>query len=186
MRPARGTGGGAGSPRAAHNPGIMATSVVGAVIDLYNSINAAHFGGTRPPIFLGEAAQTTTTGAQQRVPYVVLYDDGIVPTFDSSYGGVEAGAIRLEVFALKVAAVGEVTLDSIVAGMKYGGTAPSAKLGLDFGAFTLTGYRYKISLRRTREQYSYAGFTTQGPNGETARVHKCALAYRIVTGLSPS
>lgn len=162
----------------------MATSVVGAVLDLYNSIATAHFGAsTRPPIFLGEAPPVSSAGAQQRVPYVVLYDESTVPTFDSSYGGIEAGTIRLEVFAQKLgAAAGEITVDSIVLAVKYAGLPPASKAGLDFGNFTLTGYLSKISLKRTKEQRSYAGFLDH----ESKRVHKCVLAYRIVTQLSPT
>lgn len=159
----------------------MATSLVASVIDLYNSISATHFGGTRPPVYLGESPPVASGGAQQRPPYVVLNDDGFRPEFDSSFGGIERGDIRLEVYALKLDAVGEVTVDSIVRGIKWGGSAPSAKAGLDFGAFALTGYNYKIHLLRTLERRSYAGFDYQGQ-----RVHKCELNYACVLGLSPT
>ena len=157
----------------------MATSVVSSVIDLYNSISATHFGGTRPTIFLGEAAQVTSAGAQQRPPFVVLYDEGMQPTYDSSNGGIEAGVLRLEVYALKVNDTTGVTVDTIVAGIRWGGSAPGIKAGFDWGTFTLTGYLSKISLKLTKHSTTYAGF-----NHEGQRVHKCELVYRVVAGLS--
>jgi hypothetical protein len=161
----------------------MAKSAVSSLIDLYNSIGATHFGGTRPPIYMGEAAPTTGAGAQQRPPYVVLSDEGFRPEFDSSAGGIEPGEIRLEVFALKLDDASGVTVDSVVRAIKWGGSAPSAKAGFDWGAFSFAAgsYLYKISMRRTLERRSYAGFDYQG-----ARVHKCELRYAVTVGVSPS
>lgn len=157
----------------------MPSSVVSAVQAVYATIPAAAFGGTRPPLYLGESPQTTAAGAQQRPPYGVLYDDGQQPTFDSSFGGVEAGAIRLEFFAIKLDAVGEVTLDSIARGAKYANRPPSDRAGLDWCRLPLSGSLYPVSLKRTREQRSYAGFDYQGQ-----RVHKLLLEYRVVAGLA--
>jgi len=160
----------------------MATSLVSAVIDLYNSIPAGTFGGaTRPPIFMGKAAQTTAAAVQQRPPYVVLYDESQRPEFDSSFGGIERGELRLEVFAVPLGAASGISVDSIVAAVKWGGSNPAAKAGLDFGAFVLSGYNYKIQIQRTREQRSYAGFDFEGQ-----RVHKCELRYAVILGLSPT
>lgn len=161
----------------------MASSAVASLIDLYNSINATHFGGTRPPIYLGEAAPVTGASAQQRPPFVVLFDEGFQPEYNSSSGGVETGEVRLEVYALKLDDTSGVTVDSIVRGIKFGGAAPASKSGFDFGTFSFAAgsYLYKIHMRRIHEKRSYAGFDYQG-----ARVHKCELRYECKTGLSPT
>lgn len=161
----------------------MAKSAVSSLIDLYNSIGAAHFGGTRPPIYLGNVPSTDSAGVQQRVPYVVMFDEGFRPEYSSDASAVETGAIRLEVYAVSVDAASGVTLDSIVRGIKFGGSAPSSKAGWDWGSFTFASgsYLYKISLKRTFERRDYAGFDYQG-----SRVHKCELRYECKTGLSIS
>jgi hypothetical protein len=162
----------------------VAKSAVSALFDLYNSIAAANFGGTtRPTLFMGEAAQTTAAAAPQRVPYVVLFDEGFRPEFDSSSGGHEMGEIRLEVYALKLDDASGVTVDSVVRGIKWGGSAPASKAGFDWGtlAFAAGSYLYKIHLKRTFERRSYAGF-----DQDNARVHKCELRYECVTGVSPT
>lgn len=160
----------------------MATSLVSAVINLYNSISAGTFGGTeRPPIFLGEAAQTKADTSQQRPPYVVLYDDtGFRPEQFSGTVEVDTGTIRLEVFALLLDDTSGVTVDSIVRAVKWGGFPPSNKAGFDWGTLTFaTGsYLYQISLRRTLEQRSYAGFLDK----DGKRVHKCRLLYECKYG----
>ena len=161
----------------------MAKSAVSSLVDLYNSISATHFGGTRPTLFLGEAAQTTSAAAAQRVPYVVLFDEGVRPEFESSAGGREMGKIRLEVYALKLDHTSGVTVDSITRGIKYGGSAPNVKAGFDWGTFSFESgvYLYKIHLKRVFERRSYAGFDQDG-----ARVHKCELHYECVAGVPPS
>lgn len=162
----------------------MAKSAVSSLIDLYNSITAAHFGGsTRPPIHLGEAPAVTAAGAQLRPPYVVLYDEGFRPEFNSSKGGVETGEIRLEVFALSLDAASGITVDSITRAILYGGSAPGSAAGFDWGTFSFESgsYRYKVHLRRTFYRRSYAGFDYQG-----ARVHKCEIRYECKVGISLS
>jgi len=149
----------------------MATSVVAGLMDLYETISASHFGGTRPRIYLDSAPAVDETGAQLRVPYVVLHDRGAVPTYHSSFGGTESGELVLEVFGTTLALV-----DTYVSAIKYGGSAPSAKAGLDFGSITLTGHLKRVELRRVKETRSYAGF-----NQASARVHKCELVYKCIT-----
>ena len=160
----------------------MATSVISAVFEVYNGIAAPAFGGTaRPPIHLGEAAQTTTAGAQLRPDngYIVMYDDSFVPVYDSSFGGTEGGSIRFEVYAIPLGSATAISVDSIVAGLKFGGFAPGAKRGLDFATLPLEGYYSTVSVKRVKEQRSYAGFNRDGQ-----RCHKCDLTYRVVLGLS--
>jgi hypothetical protein len=160
----------------------MATTVVSAVLELYNSISAAHFGGTRPPIWLNQAPKTDTAGSQLRPPYVILYDDGLRPEFDSSLGGIERGELRIEVYANKVEATGEITVNSITNGILYGGGNPNAKLGLDFGALPLTGFKYRINLMRTYDRTRYAGFDDK----DVQRVHVRELRYAVIVGLKPA
>lgn len=162
----------------------MATNAVKAAIDLYNSLDATLFGGaTRPPIQLDEQPVTGTTGAQRRVPYAVLKDNGFVPEFQSDASAVEKGTIVVELYAelLDTDASGVVTVDKMAAAVKYGGAAPGAKLGFDWGTLTLTGYVRPVSLRRTREQRNYAGFNFNGQP-----VHKCTLTYEVVTNVKPA
>lgn len=160
----------------------MATSAVSALFDLYNAIPVAAFGGSaRPPLRLGSMSPTSPTGAQQRVPYVVLKDQGFRPEFNSSSGGIENGQFTVEVYAQPLGAPSGLSVDSIVLGLKYGGSTPEAKSGFDWGSIAITGYLYGISIRRTREQREYAGFDVDGQP-----VHKCTLTYECVTGLNPS
>lgn len=162
----------------------MAASVPGAILDLWNSIPAAAFGGsTRPPLFLNSAPQTKSDATQRRIPYGVLWDDGINPTFDSSFGGTEGGTVRLELYAFKLeASAGEVSAASMALGAKYGGQVPSAKAGLDWGTLPTLTYRYGISLKRLREQYFEAG-KGRDAAGEWHVIHKAVLEYRVVVGL---
>ncbi len=117
------------------------------------------------------------------MPYVVLFDDGFKPEYESSAGGREMGRIRLEVYATSLDAASGITVDSIVRGIKYGGSTPAAKLGFDWGTFSFTAgvYLYKIHLKRVLERRSYAGFDQDG-----ARVHKCELHYECIAGIPPS
>jgi hypothetical protein len=158
----------------------MATSAVSALIDKYNSISATYFGGTdRPPIALDSEPVTGATGAQRRVPYVVLKDQGFRPEFNSSTGGIENGTLIVEVYAELLGGSG-VTVDSIVQAIKYAGQDPEDKAGFDWGSLTLTGFNYGISLKRTKERRSYAGFNFNGN-----RVHKCEITYECTLGLKP-
>lgn len=159
----------------------MATTVVSAVLELYNSINATHFGGTRPPIWLNQAPKTDTAGSQLRPPYVVLYDDGLRPEFDSSLGGIERGELRIEVYANKVEAAGEITVNSVTNGILYGGGNPNDRDGLDFGPLPLSGFKYQINLMRTYDRTRYAGFEDK----DAQRVHVRELRYSVIVGLKP-
>lgn len=162
----------------------MATTVVSAVFDKYNALTATLFGGTvRPPLQLDEQPATGTTGAQRRVPYVVLKDNGFVPEFQSDGRAIEKGVLVFELYAevLDTDTSGVVTVDKMALAIKYAGGAPSARLGFDWGTLTITGYTYPISLRRTREQRGYAGFNFNGQP-----VHKCTLTYEAIAGLKAS
>ena len=160
----------------------MAENINLTVIEKYESIDASHFGGTRPPIYLGEAtSRQPTVNTIQRLPYVILYNDGFTPVFDSSYGGVENGMMRIEAYHTTIDDVSGVTLDKIVRAIKWGGSAPGSRAGLDFGSFTMTGYYYVISFKRTRENTEYAGYEFQAK-----RVYRTKLEYKVCLGLKPS
>lgn len=161
----------------------MATSAISALFDLYASIPAAAFGGTvRPPIRLGVMSQTTTTGTQQRVPYVVIKDQGFRPEFNSSSGGIKNGQFTVEVFAAQLSADAGVSVDSMVLAIQYAGGTPAQKQGFDWGTLTITGFQYGISIKPVRDgPREYAGFNYDGQP-----VHKCTLTYECITGLKPS
>jgi hypothetical protein len=160
----------------------VAQNINMAIQDKYETINASHFGGTRPEIFFGEAtSRTPTINSIQRLPVVIIYNMGFVPVFDSSYGGVENGTIRIEIYSTVIDAASGVTLDKITRAIKWGGSAPSARAGFDFGSFTMTGYYYVINFRRVRELSEYAGYEYQGN-----RVYRSTLEYKVVLGLKPS
>jgi hypothetical protein len=169
----------------------MGASVVSAAIQLYGTLPASAFGGgvtERPPIFLGEAAPTKAgpiPGIQQRVPYAILFDDGIELTADSSFGGTKGGTLRLQLFALKLDHPTGVTADSFARAVQYANRPPKDRAGFDFGRLPVEGCLYAISLKPLKEQRSYAGFTTKGPDDESARVHLCELTYRVVVGVKP-
>ncbi len=158
---------------------MPSTTVVAAVLELYNSIPASAFGGTRPPIWLNQAPRTDSAGSQLRPPYVILYDDGLRPEFDSSFGGIERGTLRIEVYANKIEASGEITCNSVANGILWGGADPNDRDGLDFGALPLTGYRYEVNLMRTLDRTRYAGF--QDRNDQ--RVHVREIQYAVIVGL---
>lgn len=161
---------------------MASTTVVSAVLELYNSLNASVFGGTRPPIWLNEAPRTDTAGSQLRPPYVVLYDEGLRPEFDSSFGGIERGTLRLEVFARYIEQSGQISCNSVANGILWGGGAPGARLGLDGGTLPLTGYRYQIHLLRTLDRTRYAGFHDK----DDQRVHVREIQYAVIAGISPT
>jgi hypothetical protein len=170
---------------------MTATDPITAVFRLWDLFAAPKWGpGVTefPPLFLGEAAQTKPDASQQRVPYGVLYDDGLEPTYDSSFGGTEGGTFRLELFALKLDAASGISVGSMVRCVRWGNAPPAEKRGFDFATLPLhtDGCFYPVSLKLTKEQRAYAGFTTKGPNGESARVHKAILTYRLVVGLNAS
>lgn len=162
----------------------MAKSAVSSLRDLYNSIAAGAFGGTtRPPIFLGSVPTKDASGADQRVPYTEMTDEGFRPEYSSDGSAVETGTILLRVYAVDLDAASGVTVDSIVRAIKFGGSAPPVKAGFDWGSFTFAAgsFLYKISLRRLSERRDYAGF-----NYNQSRVHMCELRYECKVGLNLS
>lgn len=162
---------------------MAALSPIAAIRDLYNSIAATTFGGTtRPPISLGDAPQTTTTGTQLRPPYCVIRDSGFVPEFNSGSGGIEKGNVDIEVYADKLDGTGEPTVDSIVRAIKWGDSGvPANKGGFDWGAlvFDTSGKYRSVSLRRTREKREYVALGVTGQ-----RVHKATLSYEVTVQLN--
>lgn len=158
----------------------MATSVPAAVIELYGTISATHFGGTRPPIYLNEAPQTDTDGSQRRPPYVILSDDGFRPEYDSSFGGIAKGDIRIEVYALKLEASGEITVNSITNGLRYGGGDPADRDGIDFGALPLTGVLYPVHLMPTSDRTRFSGLLDK----DGKRIHVRELRYQVIYGIN--
>lgn len=155
----------------------MAHSYVAAAEALYGTLTAALFpGGTRPPFDFGEASATTSTGAQKRVPYVVLTDLGSDPEYQSDYGGQERGGFELTVYAKTVT-----DLDTIVTAIRFNGDTPAAKAGFDFGTLTLDAPYYALALTRTREVREYVA-----PDRDGLRVHRCRITYRVDHAVDPA
>jgi len=151
----------------------MASSVITAVQARWAAIfNQAG----DPPLYFDEAPQTDATGTQERVPYAVLRDaTGLTPEYQSDDGAVETGVIEVEVIATTMA-----VLDGFVARAKWGGQAPAQRAGLDWFALSLTtSPYYPVSLMRTNERRSYAGFDYLG-----ARCHSCVLTYAVTVGVA--
>lgn len=150
----------------------MATSVITAVQARWASI---FNGASDPALYFDEAPQADTTGAQERLPYGVLRDEGLTPEYQSDDGGHETGEIVIELYAVTLA-----DLDALVHRAKWGASAPSARAGLDwFGLSLTTSPRYQISLRRTNERRMSAGFDFQGK-----RCHRCDLVYEVTVGIA--
>lgn len=151
----------------------MPTGVIAAVLNKIESLSGSLFpGGTRPPVYFGSAA-LAASGAQVRVPYLVVRDDGAETEFFADSGGLEMTAVAVDCFAQTLA-----DADAIAAAVKWGGQAPANKAGLDWGALALTAPRYAISVRPVRSARSLAGYDRDG-----ARAHLVTLTYRVVTGL---
>jgi hypothetical protein len=155
----------------------MATTIPLAVIELYETISESAFGGTRPPIYFDQAPQTGGDSAALQLPYVLLFDEGFRPEFFGKFDGVEKGEIRLEIYAAEAettATIGDAIL--------WGGGAPGARDGLDFGELPLTGYRYKVNLMRTYDRTRY----TRSLARAGQRVHVRELRYQITFGIKPA
>ena len=149
--------------------------VVKATMNLYESLSASLFpGSSRPAIYLDMAPQVAS-GSQLRPPYVILRDQGRVPEYFSSFGGIEGGGLVLEVYHNDLG-----TADSIASAIKYGGGTPSQRLGLDFGTLTLTTPLSHVVLKRTNERR----YTASGPDLTGKYVYVVELTYRVVVGLS--
>lgn len=163
---------------------VMASSIPSAIIEMWNAVPVAAFGGSeRPPLRLNRMPQTKADSSQQRIPYATLFDEGIRPTYDSSYGGTEGGTVRLEMYAFPLDVTTEVSAVSMAMAAKYGGQHPSRKAGLDWGTLPLVAYHYPISLKRISEQYTEAGYG-RDVDGSLRVIHKAVLEYRVVVGLN--
>jgi hypothetical protein len=145
------------------------SSVIAACMTRYDSLSAAAFGGTRPPIFFDEAPQTYNS-AQLRPPFVVLKDGGLVPSFEFEWGAMEASALSFEVYAETLASV-----DTCVEAIKYGGGTITAGSGFDGGTLpSLAAGRRSVRVFRTKETRFREGFGHTG-----ALVHRCRLEYAV-------
>lgn len=145
----------------------MASSVITAVQARWAAVfNVAG----DPALYFDEAPQTDAAGVPKRLPYAVLRDEtGLEPEYQSDDGAIETEEISIELYATTLA-----VLDAFVARALWGGSAPSARAGLDWFTFTLVTPRRALSLMRTNERRGYAGFDYQGQ-----RCHVCTLTYEV-------
>lgn len=156
---------------------MATTSVISAVITKYNALTAANFpSSTVPPIYLDQAPLTDSAGAQERPPYVILRDNGQVPTGEFERTTFEACDFVMEVYYESLADV-----DSAVLAIKRNGGAVGSGSGFDFGTLSdLTSPRSTHEIRRTRERRALAAQDLTGK-----RIHVCYLEYRVVVKESP-
>jgi hypothetical protein len=150
----------------------MAASVIAAVLEKLDSFTYS----TAPKFYFDEAPSTDSTGAQQRFPYGVIKDGGLQPEYQSDLGGIEVGSFTLEIYGTSLANV-----DAVVSVVKYNGQIPSSTAGLDFCTLAIAAPLYPVSLIRTNERRSFAGFSHQ-----TERCHLCELTYSVVTEIRAS
>lgn len=151
----------------------MANSPLAAAMSLYESLSEGLFpSAARPPVYLDKAPEVAS-GSQLRTPYVVVTDGGLQPEGRSDYGGPEAGSLTLQVFARSLGDV-----DLIVKAVKFGGREPEAKAGLDNSTLPIDPPYAPVSLIRTRERRSLAGYDHEGQ-----RVHSCEVEYAVTVEL---
>lgn len=151
----------------------MATpSITLAVIEKYEALTAANFpNSTRPRIDFGEPPHTVD-GATNDPPYVNLLDLGrTVTRADFEGSNFVTTQFQLEVFARDLGDV-----DQIVNAIRFNGGTVGQGLGFDNGTLgTLDQPRSTHQIlpvsepRRLADRVDKAG----------ARMHGCALAYRV-------
>ncbi len=153
---------------------MAADSPVKACIDLYESLSAAAFPlSTRPTIWFDEAP--TYDGGQVRPSYVVIKDGGVntESTCDMEANVIDTGDVTLEIYADTLA-----NADAIAKAIRWNGSAPSARLGFDFGVLTYNSPFIHLQLHRKTEQRFVAGI---GHNGQ--RTHGHRMTYGIMSGV---
>ncbi len=156
---------------------MATTSIIAAVISKYESLTAANFpGSSRPPIYLDQAPLTDSSGAQERPPYVILRDNGQVPSYEFERTTIEVCEFVLEVYYASLADV-----DTAVTAIKRNGGAVGAGSGFDYGTLSdLTSPRSTHEVRRVKETRRLSSLDYSGN-----RVHVAILEYRVQVKESP-
>ena len=150
---------------------MATTSIISAVMSKFNALTEANFpDSSRPQIYLDQAPLTDASGTQERPPYVILRDNGQVPTGEFERTTFEACDFVMEVYYESLADV-----DTAVTAIKRNGGAVGSGSGFDFGTLSdLTSPRSTHEIRRTRERRALAGMDLTGK-----RIHVCYLEYRV-------
>ena len=145
-------------------------SIIAAVMSKFDGLDAANFaGGVRPKIYLDSAP--LVNGSQVYPPYVVLKDQGQVP----SYVEFERSTLEVCNFAFEVYDYTLADVDTAVTAIALNGGTRDQALGLDYGTLAdLSSPRGTHQVLRTRETRSLAGYDREG-----RRVHVCRLEYRV-------
>lgn len=162
---------------------MAAGSIIAGCIDVYNNLTAANFpGATRPPIWLDEAPQETSAGAQQRLPYVIIEDRGGVPkwTFTSSVATTYGqNAIVTDDFTITAYATSLADCNTIMDAILWNGSLPNSRAGLAFAVLSLNSPLKGLTVIPEQQQANYAGFNYQGQ-----RAYKLRQDFRAEASLS--
>lgn len=149
-------------------------SVIAAVMTKYGTLSAANFpNSTLPPIWLDEAPQEGTTGAQQRPPYVIIRDGGGEDQWDTEVNAVTPGTFTLEVYYSGTNALAN--CDTAMNAILWNGANPNLVQGIGFMTLDLTPPLYGLAyaVLPTTDQHSYAGIDYAGQ-----RTYKLAHDFR--------
>lgn len=173
----------------------MSTPVLSAILaieNLYNTLNPAAFpaicNGVLPPIYLDEAPVTGQGAAQQRVPYVILRDQGeeAVP---GSYGGqlawdkVNSKAVFDGSFVIECYAQNLGDADAINFAIMWNGQEPSLQAGLALAQLILDSPYYAVptDVTPTRCVRSYSGFNYNNQRCHVTRQFYTRRVYQDET-----
>lgn len=130
-------------------------STIAAVIAKYETLTAGNFpSSSRPPIWLDEAPQSGTAGAQQRPPFVIIEDLGGRYDWTTESEGVENGSFKLTTYYNSLA-----DADMAMSAILWNGAAPNSRQGIAFMTLDLTAplYGMTAAVTPTTNQRRYAG-----------------------------
>lgn len=149
----------------------MASSVVAAFLDRYNDTPAPLFpGAARWPLSFDGVPVVTGAGAQLRVPFADLKDQGTAAGYDAELNVFEETTLTLTLYANSLG-----DCDAAAEAVKYGGLPINAGGGLDFGPLpTLAVPTQTLQVHRFSERRFVAG---EDPANN--RVHALELKYRV-------
>lgn len=152
----------------------MATLSIDAALKArYDALTATNFpGDALPPMYFGQAAQTTGAGAQQRLPYVVFTE----ASHQFTILDFERSALHVVGFVLDVYANSLADVDECVLGIRLNGGTVGQGLGFDYGTLT------DLASPRSTHQIIPTGEPRrldQPLDIEGNRVHAARLEYRV-------
>lgn len=145
----------------------MAQSAIAAIIARYASITMPSL--PKPPLWFDGVPQTNAAGSTQNLPYVNLIDEGMAVEYDFEHTPLETLKFRFEVWANTL-----VTVDLIVAGLKYGSGGLTDGLGYDFATFSISGQHLMECVRDSEQRH---GVTE--PSATGGQVYLCTMGYHL-------